>query len=270
MKHNHIFYVHQNHSIYLSQNLPVIFVILICILIGIYLYAVVLSSYRYKTWPVSRTICWILGILFAAIPLLRSLTYFDHDFTSHMIDHVLFGMLSPLLIALAAPMTLTLRSLSIPLARRLSSLLKSGLFRFYTHPIVAFLLNIGGLWILYITGLYKQMNDSTLLTLIIHFHIFGAGYLSTISILYIEPRSHPFSFYYRAMVLLVSIASHDILSKYLYAHPPVGTTHQQAQIGSMIMYYGGDAVHIMIIFILCLQWFRSSRSRFMSNPKACS
>lgn len=227
-----------------------------------YLVAAINSSRRYKPWPLYRTVCWTLGVLSALISVAGPLANLAHmDFSVHMIGHLLLGMLAPLLMALAAPMTLVLRTLSTPLARRLSHLLRRWPSRLYTHPIVASFLNIGGLWLLYTTELYSLMHEYTLIHLMVHIHVFAAGYLFTVSMVYIDPIPHRYSFFYRSIVLILALAGHGILSKVIYAHPPAGTLTEQAQLGGKIMYYGGDVIDMGIIFILCLQWFRSTRPR---------
>lgn len=228
----------------------------------LYILAAVLSNRRYKPWPLYRTVCWTFGVLFAVIAVAGPLANRAHaDFTAHMLGHLLLGMLAPLLMVLAAPMTLALRTLSVPLARRLSRILRSWPPRILTHPIVASFLNIGGLWVLYTTDLYSIMHETILLHLIMHYHVFVAGYLFTLSMVYIDPLPHRISFLYRSIVLIISLAGHSVLSKFIYARPPAGVPLEQAKLGGMIMYYGGDAVDIIVIFILCLHWFRATRPR---------
>lgn len=253
--HNHI-----HHTV---GVLPQLLLALPFILVWMmYILAAVHSSRRYKPWPLYRTVCWTFGVLFAVMAVAGPLANRAHmDFTAHMLGHLLLGMLAPLLMALAAPMMLALRTLSIPLARRLSSMLRSWPSRILTHPIAASFLNLGGLWLLYTTDLYLLMHENTLLHLMVHFHVFVAGYLFTVSMVYIDPMPHRFPFLYRSIVLIISLAGHGILSKFIYAHPPGGVTLEQAKMGGMIMYYGGDAVEIVIIFILCLHWFRATRPR---------
>jgi putative membrane protein len=97
--------------------------------------------------------------------------------------------------------------------------------------------------------------------MIVHLHVFFAGYLYTISIIYIDPIPHRYSFNLRAIVLILSLAAHGILSKYIYAYPPWGVPIEQAQMGGMIMYYGGDIVEIGLIFFFCQQWYKAARPR---------
>ena len=165
--------------------------------IGFYIGAVLVTNRQrhLRTWPWLRTVSFTVGVLCAATALVGPLSRQSHvDFTFHMAGHLLLGMLAPLLIALAAPMTLLMRSLNVHTARKLSRLLQSYPIRFFTHPIVASILNIGGLWLLYTTNLYTAMHSNLLLHLIVHIHVFLAGYLFTISLLYIDPVFHRISY----------------------------------------------------------------------------
>ncbi len=225
-----------------------------------YLLAVLHTNRQYKSWPIYRTICWAFGVIFAIFTVAGPLANRGYtDFTAHMFGHLLLGMLAPLLMALGAPITLVLRTLSVPLARRLTKVLRSWPSRIFTHPLVATCLNIGGLWLFYTTSLYSLMHKNIFLHLVVHFHFFLAGYLFTVSIIYIDPIPHRIPFLNRAIVLVAAIAGHGILSKYIYAHPPEGVLLKQAEIGGMLMYYGGDVIDIVLIFILCLHWFKATR-----------
>ncbi|MED3553252.1 cytochrome c oxidase assembly protein [Cytobacillus praedii] len=251
-------HIHHSDGIFPQLLLALPFVLALVI----YILAVSVSSRRRRPWPIYRTVCWVLGVHFAIIAVAGPLANRAHaDFTIHMFGHLLLGMLAPILMVLAAPIKLVLGTLSIPSARRLSKVLRSWPSRVFTHPVVTTFLNIGGLWLLYTTNLYSLMQESTLLHLIVHFHVFVAGYLFTVSMIYIDPIPHRIPFLYRSIVFIIALAGHSILSKYIYAHPPYGVTLEQAETGGMLMYYGGDIIDIVLIFILCLQWFRATRPR---------
>ncbi|MBY0596397.1 cytochrome c oxidase assembly protein [Bacillus bingmayongensis] len=255
--------MNNNHLHHESGNsLEFLLLLLIVIILMVYIIATVLSSRYHKRWPLHRTVFWILGVICVATAVIGPLANRAHiDFTVHMLGHLLLGMLAPIFMVLAAPMTLFLRTLNVKTARRLSRVLKSRPLQTLSNPIVTTLLNLGGLWILYTTNLYSTMHQNILLYLFIHLHVFIAGYLFTISMIYIDLASHRYSYIYRSIVLIIALASHGILSKYIYAHPPTGVVTVQAEIGGMLMYYGGDLIDIILIFILCLQWFRASRPR---------
>lgn len=252
---------------HLSNILPqLILTLLFCSMFILYIGSTIYSNRRYKRWPLHRTICWTLGISLALIAVVGPLANrATTDFTAHMLSHLLLGMLAPLLMVLAAPMTLILRTVSIPFARFLSNILRSWPARLLTHPIIATFLNIGGLWLLYTSNIYGLMHESSLIHIIVHFHLFLAGYLFTISITPFDAMFHRKSFLYRAIVLIFALAGHGILAKYIYAHPPEGVPLNQAELGSMLMFYGGDIVDAIIIFLLCLQWYKAVKPRILGS-----
>lgn len=215
---------------------------------------------RLRKWPRRRIVLWVAGVLASVSTVVGPLAELSHDhFTWHMFGHLLLGMLGPLLLALAAPMTLVLRTLPVRQARKVSRLLKNRLAGFSTHPIIASILNIGGLWLLYTTGLFATMHHHLWLHILIHIHVFVAGYLFTISLLYIDPVSRRYSYRYRTAVFIVALAGHGILSKFLYAYPPAGVPIEEARAGAMLMYYGGDAVDLVIIILLFSNWYHSAK-----------
>ncbi|MFC0851999.1 cytochrome c oxidase assembly protein [Halalkalibacter oceani] len=227
-----------------------------------YVSAVFFTNHRFRRWPLHRTVLWIAGVGCALVAVIGPLAEKSHhDFAAHMTGHLFLGMLAPLLMVLAAPMTLALRSMSVPWARALSRVLKSRPARFVSDPVVATLLNIGGLWLLYTTNLFNAMHDSLLLHLFIHLHVFIAGYLFTAAIISIDPAPHQASVRYRAVVLLLALAAHGILAKYLYAYPPEGVPPAEAEAGAMLMYYGGDLIDAVLIFLFCAQVYRATRPR---------
>ncbi|XKE81785.1 cytochrome c oxidase assembly protein [Oceanobacillus kapialis] len=232
--------------------------------IAVYFLAGFLSNRKshLQQWPTYRYILWALGIIAAASALIGPIAQWAHtNFTAHMLGHLLLGMLSPLLLVLAAPMTLALRALPVRQARFLANLLKSSPVAFLSHPITATVLNIGGLWVLYTTDLYHMMHHSFFIHLLVHFHVFAAGFLFTAAMIYMDPIPHRYSYLYRSIVLMLASGGHAILSKFIYANPPSGVPSDQAEAGGMLMYYGGDAIDLVIVFILLLHWYRASTPR---------
>ncbi len=206
---------------------------------------------------------WVAGSLAGAVAVSGPLAEAaDTSYVAHMIAHVLLGMLAPLLLVLAAPVTLLLRTMPVSTARQLSRLLVSRPIRILTEPVVAAVLSVGGLWVLYTTGLYSAMHQDRGLHLLVHVHLFIAGYLFTTAVISVDPMPHRRGYLHRAAVLVLALAAHDILAKYLYAHPPDGLLAPTAETGAMIMYYGGDVIDVAIMVVLGARWYRVSRPRF--------
>lgn len=214
---------------------------------------------RLKRWPAWRLFfCWsglVSALLVFAGPFAEAA---HHDFRLHMAGHLLLGMLSPLLIALSAPVTLVLRALPVQAAKRVTKVLRHPVAGFYRNPVTASVLNIGGLWLLYATPLFQLMHEHLWLYLLIHIHVFAAGYLFTISMIYIDPAPRPYSHLFRTVVFIIALAAHGILSKSIYARPFSGFTVEEVREGAMLMYYGGDLVDLVIIILLFHSWYHST------------
>lgn len=228
-----------------------------------------LATNRTQQGPRHRTAFWILGSLAAAAAVSGPLAdAADTNYVAHMASHLLLGMLAPLLMVLAAPATLLLRTLPVTVARRLSHLLRSRPARILTEPVVAATLNVGGLWLLYTTNLYPAMHYQPALHILIHAHMLLAGYLFTTAIISVDPLPHRRSYLHRSIVLIAALAAHDILAKHLYIHPPAGVTSPTAETGAMLMYYGGDLIDLTIIVILCARWYHPTRPRMTARQLA--
>jgi putative membrane protein len=211
-------------------------------------------------WPAHRSVLWLAGLGAVAVAVLGPLAgAAHHDFAAHLATHLLVGMLAPLLITLSAPVTLALRSLDVPAARRLSRLLNSRYTRFLAAPVPAAVLDVGSLWLLYATPLGGSLMHHAGLLAVLPLHFFVAGYLFTAAVVGIDPAPHRRSFGVRLAVLALAIAAHSALAKHLYAHSPAGTSDAAARRGAMLMYYGGDLVELLLLVLLCAQWYRAAR-----------
>lgn len=229
----------------------------------------VATSRRRRPWPVRRTVCWYAGLTCAGAGLLApTATAATAGFTGHMAGHLLLGMAAPLLLVLGAPLALALRALPVAAARALSGLLRRRTVRVLTHPVVAGVLAGGGLWVLYTTDLYGLMHTSAPLYALVHVHLFLAGYVFTGSLVGVDPQPHRASVQLRATVLVIFIAAHAGLARWLYAHPPAGVTTSDARAGAQLMYYGGDAVDLTLVVLLLAGWYRATRPRPSSAASA--
>lgn len=216
------------------------------------------SQKKHEKWPLLRLLFWIFGILLASSALVGPLARISHeDFTAHMAGHLLLGMLAPLVLIFSKPMTLVLRALSVTSARKVSRLLNSGYGSFISNPVVAAVLNIGGLFLIYRTDVFLWMHESLLLFALVHLHVFLAGYLFTVSIIYIDVNPHRYSYLYRGAVLILALGFHKVLSKLIYASPPATVSESEGETGALVMYYGGDVIDVLLIIVLCYQWYRA-------------
>lgn len=215
-----------------------------------------------KHWKGQRTLLWYAGLCVAGAALIGPLPDAAHGtFVVHMLGHLLLGMLAPILLVLGAPVTLALRALPVERSRQMVRLLGRPPLAVVAHPVPASVLNVGGLVLLYTTDLYRIMHEHALVYILVHVHVLVAGYLFTAAMIGIDPVANRPSYAYRTVVLVLALGAHSILAKSLYAHPPAGVPIDQAQTGSMVMYYGGDAVDLLLIIAFCAQWYQATRPR---------
>lgn len=222
-------------------------------------YIVAVHRQRPRRWSGWRTASWAAGSALLALafaPALAALAH--HDLRAHMAQHLLLGMFAPLGLVLAAPVTLILRALPVPAARRLVRLLGSRPLRWLSHPLSALALNIGGMYLLYLTPLYALSRQSVALHLAIHTHFLAAGCLFTWAIAGVDPAPHRAPWGVRLAVLFASIAAHATLAKLMYASGlPRGVADlAELRAAAQIMYYGGDLAELLLAIVLFSHWYR--------------
>ncbi|MFE9680677.1 cytochrome c oxidase assembly protein [Streptomyces sp. NPDC006285] len=181
-------------------------------------------------------------------------------FTGHMIQHLAVGMVAPLLLALARPLTLALRVLAPGPARRgLLAVAHSRPAGWLVFPPLAALLDVGGMWLLYRTGLFAATQRQPLTHALVHTHLLAAGLLFTFAVCRLDPVRRRWSLAVRGATLLAAGAAHGVLAKTLYAVPPPGTAFDGADLreGARWMYYGGDVVEAALAVVLGVGWYTS-------------
>jgi putative membrane protein len=143
-------------------------------------------------WPTARTVSWIAGLLAVASVLVGPLGHAgNHDLVTHVLGHVVIGMVAPLLLVLGAPVTLARRTLEPVPAQRLGRLFGGWPTTALAFPVVAGVLDLGAVWLLY-TG--TAVGDSTRapgLHSVLMLWFLGAGLLLTGSVLGLAPRRVP-------------------------------------------------------------------------------
>jgi putative membrane protein len=220
-----------------------------------YLAAAARLRRRGDAWPWPRDVSFTAGC--AAVAWAVTAVPPGGPFTGHMAQHLVTGMAAPLLLVLARPLTLGLRALPPGPARRaLPALGNARLTGALLFPPVATLLNAGGQWLLYRTGLYAAAHHHPLL----HVHLLAAGLLFTFAICRLDPVRHRPGLALRGGTLLAAGAAHAVLARGLYAAPPPGTLVATADLhtAARLMYYGGDLVELALTLTLATQWYTTT------------
>lgn len=235
-----------------------------------YLLAAYMQHRRGKVWPVHRIVLFTLGVALTEIGLSTWIMHRTHaDLRAHMLQHLLTGMYAPIALIFARPMTLLLKTLPTKRRKLLISLLGHWILRFWSHPITTTLLNIGGMAVLYLTQLYALQRHSPSLSILIHFHFIAAGCLFTWSVTGPDPAPNRPTLEFRLVVLIVAMACHAILGKWMYfVHAPAvpGATVLEIEQAAQWMFYGGELGEAILVFILVKQWLDGNAVKWPLSP----
>ncbi len=230
-------------------------------------------------WPMSRTACWLTGMLvLAAITCLGVAKYAYVLFSVHMVQHMVLSMVVPILLVGGAPVTLALRALKRPAdpqvrgAREwLLVVLHSRLFRLLSHPLVALGLYVTSLYGLYLSGVLGTLMRYHLghLAMLVHFVL--TGYLLFWVLVGTDPgrrRVHPALL---TVVHLLAMAAHAFFGFvllqsttviaadwYTAVHPAWAPSLLADQhLGAGLAWAFGELPAAVVMLVLVRQWIRS-------------
>jgi len=180
-----------------------------------YLYGVQRLRARGDSWPIARTVSWVLGMLVLAyVTSGAPNAYQEYLFSMHMVAHMMLSMLIPVLLVPGAPVTLITR---VQQARKDDSwgLREWILWAVHTpyawllsHPLFAGLNFAMSLVLFYYTPLFRWSTEEHLghQWMIVHFLI--TGYLFVQSLIGVDPQPHKPSFPLKLMLLIGTMAFH--------------------------------------------------------------
>lgn len=226
------------------------------------LVAYVVAWRRDRGWSGWRTLSFGVGIgvvMAATSPAMQG--WGHRDLQGHMIQHLMLGMFAPLGLVLGAPATLLLRHVSVRTGRGIVAALGWRPVRVLLHPVTAALLDIGGMYVLYLTPLFAAAMADPALHVLLHVHFLLAGYLFTWSIAGPDPAPHRPGLRVRLVVLFLATAAHATLGKLMYGHGyprGTGTDLTELRHAALWMYYGGDLAEAWLAVAFFAIWFRRS------------
>ena len=187
---------------------------------GLYATGVLALRRRGDRWPVGRSIAWALGLAVFAWATVGGLGLYSHVlFSAHMISHMLLSMVAPIGLVLGAPVTLALRALPGPRVRgeasprgMLIAALHSPVVRVITHPLVAFALFVGSLYVLYFTDLFATLMSHHLGHVAMEFHFLAVGTLFFWVLVGIDPGPRRLPPIARIVLLFAAMPFHAFFS----------------------------------------------------------
>jgi putative copper resistance protein D len=216
--------------------------------VALYIKGVAVLKKRGDSWPVGRTVSFAVSIALIELATSGGLgVYSLFSFEYHMMAHMLLGMIAPIGLALAAPITLALRTL--PQGRDQSergvrALALTALHSRYsvilTHPITALALFDGSLFVLYFTKLFGNLMGNHAGHLLMNIHFILAGFLFFQVIIGVDPNPRRYPHIVRIVILFAAMSLHAFFSIALMSE---STLIDGGYYGSLHTYWLPDLLH---------------------------
>ena len=246
--------------------------------VALYLGAVVRLHRRGDRWPLGRTITWVLGWLVMAWSTCGAPGIYGRvTFSWHMTSHMSIAMLAPILLVLAAPLTLVMR---VEPHRKdgtygpreiLLGMVHSRYVAFWANPIVAAANFVFGLLIFYYTGLFELalITHTGHVLMVVHFLL--SGYLFAMVLVGTDPGPPKWTPPMRLVVLFATMSFHAFFGISMMALqtllagdyfravaiPWVPDLLEDQRQGGMIAWGIGDVPALLLAMLLVLAWVRA-------------
>lgn len=253
---------------------PVLLAVII-VVGGLYLYGVRRLRARGDSWSRSRTFAFVgLGLGSAVIATQSALGTYDTVLLSvHMAQHMILSMLTPLAMALGAPVTLALRTLPARPRGWLLSVLHSRFAKVICFPMVGFTLFVLSPWALYFSGWYDATLRSAALHDLLHVHFLAVGALFFWPLLGLDPIPGRVIYPFRLMLTFLTLPFHAFLgitimsankliaedwyTAFGRSWPPSPLRDQY--IAGGLLWGSGDIVGLIFFGVLFVQWVKQSQ-----------
>jgi cytochrome c oxidase assembly factor CtaG len=247
----------------------------IAVAAGLYIAGLVVLHRRGDHWPVPRSLSFLVaGLGSIAVATLSVLGTYDTVLLSvHMVQHMILMMVSPMFLALGAPVTLALRTLPTRPRALLLAILHSRLARVLTFAPLALALFIATPFALYYSPFYEMSLRSGFWHAFLHLHFIIIGSLLMWPLMGIDPVPGRISYPFRLMMMFLMLPFHAFLgisimsSTQLIAEdwylafnrtwPPSPLDDQYLAGG--IMWASGDAIALVMLIVLFVQWYAHSQ-----------
>ncbi len=249
--------------------------------ISVYLMCLQRLRRRGDSWPLGRTISWLLG--WSVVVLATSSgfgRYSAADFAIHMGVHMALNMLAPMLLVMGGVVTLLLRATQAqPRSGTagphewITAALHSRLLRTVYQPVLVFVLFVGSYYGLYLTDLFSEAVRQHWAHQVMNLHFVLVGYLYYGLVIGVDrpprPLPHlgklgfvlaamPFHAFFGIIVMSSEVVIAETFYQYLdlpWANDLLATQY----LGGGIAWAGGELPLLVVVIALVTQWARQDR-----------
>lgn len=222
-----------------------------------------------RSWSPARSASFAAGLVVVVVATQSGLAAYDRVlFSMHVVQHLLLGMVAPVLLVLGAPVTLALQASRRGTQERVLRTLHSRPARVITHAVTAWVLFGGTLVVLYFTGLYELSLRNGWVHSLVHLHFLVAGTLFMAIVIGVDPIPGALGHGARLLYVLVALPFHAFLGVailsmstviaadwYVSVERPWGTSALADQrTGAGILWIAGELFGLVAALIVVRQW----------------
>lgn len=196
-------------------NFDLLWVLITAFLAFFYLAGVWRLHKRGDRWPWYRTTTWLVGLALLFYVTNGGINAYEkYLFSAHMLGHMVLGMMVPLLLVPAAPITLAMRAIvkrsdgSRGAREWILLAVHSRVAGILGNPIVAGVLFAGSLWIFYYTPIFGWATRDHIGHTFMIVHFLLVGYLFIQSLIGVDPAPYRAPHPIRLIVLLATVGFH--------------------------------------------------------------
>ncbi|MEC3980633.1 cytochrome c oxidase assembly protein [Amycolatopsis sp. H20-H5] len=226
-------------------------------------------------WPRGRVLAFMAGLATLLLVTCSSLAVYDTTlFWPRAVQTTVLLMITPLLFALGAPVTLLVRSVPQPVRARLRRLGRGRAARFLTFPAVVTVVLVAPPFLLYFTPLYELTLRVSVVDGLVRLGLVLAGFVYFWTRIQLDPTPRTDPHLVSVWIALTEVIFDGALGLVLWLGPLVAPEHYEAImrvwgpdvrtdqiIGAGVLWIGGDLAGLPFVAALFVRWSRDDERR---------
>jgi cytochrome c oxidase assembly factor CtaG len=228
---------------------------------------------RGQIWPKVRSVSFAAGLVTVVLVTMSFVgVYADALFWVRAVQTIVLLMVSPLLLALGAPLTLILASVPAKFATRLRQWGRGNAARTLTLPFVVSIFLIAPPFLLYFTPLYRLCLRFSTVDTAVHFSLLLCGFLYFWTRLRVDPTPREGNYLVSLWISLTEVIFDGVLGLAIWFGPLITGDYYQALarawgpdlrldqiIGAGVLWIGGDIAGLPFVCALFVRWARDDQ-----------
>jgi len=228
------------------------------------------AARRQAGWPPGRTVAFLAGLASIVVVTCSALATYDTTlFWPRAVQTTTLLMITPLFLALGAPVTLLVRTVPSGVAARLRRLGRGSFARAATFPPVVTAILVAPLLVLYLTPLYDLTLRLPVVDGLVRAMLVAAGFVYFWTRIRLDPTPREDSHLVSVWIAFTEVIFDGALGLVLWLGPLLAPAHYAAAhpgwgpdprtdqiIGAGVLWIGGDLAGLPFVGALFVRWAR--------------